>query len=539
MNIVQTFWSCNNDDVVNCKAGWLAPEYNFMSWALSCLQLRTYYENVVLHCDTASARMLIDTFGLPYTNVVTSLDQLSDCHCQLWAVPKILSYSLQQKPFLHIDGDVYIWKAFDTDLLAGGLIAQNMECATMYYESKIKDLDAHFQYYPEVISAERSAGNKLYAYNAGILGGHDLNFFQEYTQEAFRFVEYNKQHLSKISPVDFNIFFEQYLFYCMARRQHKRVSVLFNGLIEDNGYKGFGDFAEVPHNKRYLHLIGAYKRDAGVCRNLAARLRKDHPGYYYKIISFFKSRKLPLHRDYYYLLHDTSAEHLLQRYNFLQAQTGENGLPDNYKSHSGAGIDNANAPPGCQPEWCKQPDGLTLSTGQKEDLSGFADALAQITKTRFGYIDKEQLYKRDIMYTGYFEELFQEGANVQNKMLLTDPRVEVLQSMFDWSMLLTGANGQFSNMIVNQVPAITHTIVVPECDAVGYSLYNIDELDRLMLEILQQPVTIGQLFHQLTNAFDREELESSMPEFEQLIFMKIRYGLACKFFTCITDKKIV
>jgi len=130
MRIVQSAWACNQSNLLTSNSGWLSPEYNLMSWTLSCLQLKQFYPEVVLYCDHAYAEMLIDNLQLPYTDVICNLDGLNKYHPQLWALPKIYTYSQQENPFLHVDGDVFIWREFSDYLLKGDLIAQNIEAAT-------------------------------------------------------------------------------------------------------------------------------------------------------------------------------------------------------------------------------------------------------------------------------------------------------------------------------------------------------------------------------------------------------------------------
>jgi hypothetical protein len=104
-----------------------------MSWAVSCLQLKQFYSEVVLYCDSVSATMLIDILKLPYSDVVVNLDVLNKYHPQLWALPKIYAYSQQEKPFLHVDGDIFTQRKFDEDLLRSPLIAQNLEIPIDFY----------------------------------------------------------------------------------------------------------------------------------------------------------------------------------------------------------------------------------------------------------------------------------------------------------------------------------------------------------------------------------------------------------------------
>lgn len=47
VRIIQTFWSSYSDPTMNC-CGWESPEYNLMSWALSCCSLREHYDQVEL-----------------------------------------------------------------------------------------------------------------------------------------------------------------------------------------------------------------------------------------------------------------------------------------------------------------------------------------------------------------------------------------------------------------------------------------------------------------------------------------------------------
>ena len=64
MCIVQTFWTGGQDPLKHAF-GWLHPEYNLMSWALSCLSLREHYDEVALYTDSEGKRILIDELRFP------------------------------------------------------------------------------------------------------------------------------------------------------------------------------------------------------------------------------------------------------------------------------------------------------------------------------------------------------------------------------------------------------------------------------------------------------------------------------------------
>ena len=68
MKIVQTFWSGGANPLEKAY-GWPLPEYNMMSWVLSCLFLLNDYDQVELYTDQRGYDVLIEKLHLPYTAV--------------------------------------------------------------------------------------------------------------------------------------------------------------------------------------------------------------------------------------------------------------------------------------------------------------------------------------------------------------------------------------------------------------------------------------------------------------------------------------
>lgn len=87
---------------------------------------------------------------------------------------RFLHIHYRKDPFLHLDGDVFIFNQFADSLLNSKLIAQNIEEATDYYISIQKQLMDHFTYFPDCVKAEFDAQTPIKAINAGILGGHNI-----------------------------------------------------------------------------------------------------------------------------------------------------------------------------------------------------------------------------------------------------------------------------------------------------------------------------------------------------------------------------
>lgn len=292
MRIIQSFWSQGQDDITHTRFGWIGPQYNWLSWILSANQLSKFYE-VELYTDQKGYNLLIGQLQLPYSKVHVVLDELNHYHKDLWAIPKIKAYSLQQAPFLHVDGDVFIWEKFPDELMQAGLITQNLESTTLYYKKMWDEIKPKLVYIPTEMDKYVYGINNS-ACNMGIIGGHDIDFFQTYTATAFEFVNRNQSVWNDINGFNFNIFYEQLLFHEQAVIQKRSVDFLIEGVTEDNNYVGFGDFDKVPKQKTYLHLLGVYKTNIRVSKMMEAYVLKEYPEYV--------ERLLPLYPEQYHHL---------------------------------------------------------------------------------------------------------------------------------------------------------------------------------------------------------------------------------------------
>ena len=263
MKIVQRYWSkpalkktnLNNTD--RSAGGWLNRKTNYMSWALSCLQFRKFYDEVELVTDQLGYDLLISKLGLPYTSVRVILDDLNHYHPDLWALGKIYTYSVQDKPFIHADGDVYIWGKLFSEMDNAPLYAQNVERFEEFYKPVFTSIVSNFMYVPPVLlDFERRNGSA--AINAGVIGGYDISFFKEYAKGAFEFVDRNLDNLNKINIGKFNPIFEQSYFYALAEQKSNPVECLFKDQ-KNNSFDGMADFTGVPGKVKFIHAMAGYK----------------------------------------------------------------------------------------------------------------------------------------------------------------------------------------------------------------------------------------------------------------------------------------
>lgn len=288
MRIVQTFWSGGGNPLIK-SFGWPHAEYNLMSWALSCCSLREHYDEVALYTDKQGYEVLIEKLNLPYTEVHVVYDD-NLCLPQHWAYAKIKTYSLQTKPFLHVDGDVYISRRFSDRILNSSLVVQNKEICTNYYRNMVKNMFSNTGLrFPNRISEQIKTGF-IMSYNMGIFGGSDLPFIQKYCEEAFEFLKTN--HLNDAnyeqSKSDYNIFFEQILFALVSFGMNKKISCILESEIEDNGYTG-KLFCDVENLSKYpiLHIIGGHKKNENVIDMIKNALAHINISIYQEILKLF------------------------------------------------------------------------------------------------------------------------------------------------------------------------------------------------------------------------------------------------------------
>lgn len=282
MKIIQSFWSGNLTDFTN-SYGWFSYKYNWLSWVLSCHQLVKFHEEVELYTDRFGYEILIEKLQLPYTKVHVVLDDLNGYHKDLWAVSKIKVYEMQNEPFLHVDGDVFVWESLTNKFKNTALLTQNLEITAASYIKMWDEISPNLVYMPtEMENYHKQLNN--FACNMGVVGGNDISFFKEYAKTSIDFVDKNRSAFSKINCLNFNLFFEQILFYQLAENKEIEVDFLFDEIYNDGEYFGFAEFHEVP-DKTYLHLLGVYKRNPFVCKAMEVYIMKNYPESYSKVTS--------------------------------------------------------------------------------------------------------------------------------------------------------------------------------------------------------------------------------------------------------------
>lgn len=288
MKIVQTLWTKPVFDSSGVRhrfnGGWLSRKYYYFAWALSCLRFHEYYKDVELITDRLGKRILIDYIGLPYVTVKIELDALNQYPEDLWTLPKIYTYKLQKEPFIHADGDIFIWERLGDEMENATLCSQQLVIDHKPQSITMNEIISSFDFIPDFILNDYFECKELKISNAGLMGGTDLNFFEEFSDLSFEFVNRNMKHLDKIKSGNFGMIFEEYLFYCLAKEKGINVTYLLAPLTDDFKGTKLVDFETVPQKTKFIHPVGTYKQYQQICDLLESTLLMHYPDYYFRIL---------------------------------------------------------------------------------------------------------------------------------------------------------------------------------------------------------------------------------------------------------------
>jgi hypothetical protein len=146
------------------------------------------------------------------------------CLPQHWAYAKIKTYSMQTKPFIHVDGDVYLPQPIPEDIANAPLIAQNKEIGTDYYKQMMEKIIQPSSINMSDYLSDGIKEESVSSYNMGIFGGSNLAFIKKYCEEAQKLCDTNK---NQCLNGNFNLLFEQILFAYMVKKENLYVGTIF------------------------------------------------------------------------------------------------------------------------------------------------------------------------------------------------------------------------------------------------------------------------------------------------------------------------
>ena len=261
---VQSVWFEQKQGKVDYSLGWLSPEFNLFSWALSSYQLSSFFTGATLMTDEIGAE-LAQKLQLPYTVLHTDLETVKQEN-YLWVANKLYTYSVQQHPFIHVDTDAYFFNDINPVWLDAPLLAQNFEYDHENYIHAYNDVQAHCRVIPELIKKDHLG--RLTAVNAGVMGGTSWLFYREFSQFVHTFLQQNEANLVHCQYDYLNVFVEQYLFKQFADIKGIPVSYITPKEFGPPCDYQMAEFIKLPLDCSYIHITN-YKRNSTICEQMA------------------------------------------------------------------------------------------------------------------------------------------------------------------------------------------------------------------------------------------------------------------------------
>lgn len=294
MKAVQTLW-CGGKSLLHDSFGWTSPAHHLMAWALSSSRLAEYYNQVELYTDSEGYDTLVKDLGLPYSDVHVVLDDapFSTLH---WSLSKVMTYSLQKEPFIHCDGDFFLFQQLPKNMAEAPLLAQNREYGTAYYKNGFMSMKNDKFILPKKFY--KLIEKYVLPYNMGIFGGSDVDFIKEYANNVLDTCRSNDlfKHKYRYTNINYNAILEQAFFAFYAEIYHRDVSCFIPGEITDGAYSDerFWNL-EKFHFYPFFHLLGGHKSVPEISKILEKLLFHLYPQLYEKIVyNLYETRnKIP------------------------------------------------------------------------------------------------------------------------------------------------------------------------------------------------------------------------------------------------------
>jgi hypothetical protein len=288
MRAVWSFW--NKPFRAYMGRIWREPRHHLLAWGLSLRLAREHYPETMLVTDAEGKALLVDRLGLEFAEVSTELDRLRTADPGWWALGKLVAYSMQDRPFVHLDTDVFLWRPLPAWLTAAPVFAQSPEDYPPLHEScGPGDVERTFAEHglalPDEWEWARSLSSTTFReVNCGILGGARTDFLRHYASLAIDLVTNPKFAAAWAAfpeKAGYNALIEQFLLAACLD---------FHRLAPDSPFRGIGIRYLFPSHPRafdpqaaaqvgYTHLLGDAKTHPDIAARLERRMTELDPAF--------------------------------------------------------------------------------------------------------------------------------------------------------------------------------------------------------------------------------------------------------------------
>lgn len=291
MNFIQSYFnhSITRNDI-NHSGGYLSSVVNWLSMAYSCLLLKKHNpkHRLIFYGNETMVYLFEKLFQLPYDEfIVVKPNNVYGDLFYCW--PKITTYARQVDPFIHIDTDIFMWTSMPKRLVSASLVAQHLEHDSTFYIDVYQQMQDDKINLPEFVNSCYD-GKYISSYNAGLLGGNNLEFIKRYLYEINCFLSKNINCISHSErSFLYNVVFEQWLFYGLARKENIEVSTYYKNIITDFDMKKNKVTQQVfsMQKLKYMHVM-EYKSNIRCNRFIVYKMQSEFPNQFDEILAVCK-----------------------------------------------------------------------------------------------------------------------------------------------------------------------------------------------------------------------------------------------------------
>lgn len=193
---------------------------------ISAFYAKKHFGEIHLITDSYSKKFFKD---ISWTSVSIELETVPVDYPEVWSLSKLYAYKeicRRGDPFIHVDGDVILWKPLPDHVINAEVFVQCPE--NLIFHSYLIDL-----FIKECTELHLLKNLPDHSFNLGIFGGSNLTFMKNYTEQAIRFIldpenEYFWKHYKSKTNFWKAILAEQLFFAGAAKHYDQKITTLFD-----------------------------------------------------------------------------------------------------------------------------------------------------------------------------------------------------------------------------------------------------------------------------------------------------------------------
>ena len=275
-----------------------------------------------------------------------------------------------------------------------------------------------------------------------------------------------------------------------------------------------------------MHLLGHYKRDRYTCVKMAEKLRELYPEYYYRIIMLCNKHNVPLSsRVYSDNKHFTATDFIEFSENALRIYNAK-ANNENKKIREKLDILTISDLKALQNYINQIPENsnsYTIKDNIQKDFKKLSDNIKSCFEQNTQF-NSAYLYGRDIEAAKWYRELFEKEMEIQDKMISKCTEIHIVESTFDWAGLINKYN-RIAVRYYEQLEIAEgnfYNLLIPEVTTNEFSFYDLDEIEKLILENITDSISIQDLQTRMHEYVEDDVLNNNLDEYHNLLLVFIK-----------------